>query len=303
MLAKRQRSIAAHEAALASLFGRDADTPQDSASFWAAKTTELEKYEDVARDVVYGEREFLTLKEQEGELEKQIDLANLELASLQGAMRQIEQQANQVLHLEDDYRHCDTLADVVALKDSLQQFIRDKTRNREIAHRCVDIFDAIEAEEQARVSELFGEDSAATQHFKEITNGRYEEVLFDQGAGGIIRVRRNDGMLLGADKLSGGAYDQLYLSIRLALGARLLKGDTGFFVMDDPFVKADPQRLERLLQTLRKIAALGWQILYFTAKGEVVEALQDDIERGDIEYVQLPKMFPSEEEPAWFEAR
>ena len=94
-----------------------------------------------------------------------------------------------------------------------------------------------------------------------------------------------------AEKLSGGAYDQLYLSIRLALGEKLLKGKKGFFIMDDPFIKADPDRLQRQIETLKKISELGWQIMYFSAKGEIKDALKEDIKRGAINYVEVQGIF------------
>jgi uncharacterized protein YhaN len=96
---------------------------------------------------------------------------------------------------------------------------------------------------------------------------------------------------LPADKLSGGAYDQLYLSIRLALGERVLEGKKGFFIMDDPFVKADPARLHKQIEVLRKISQSGWQVIYFTAKGEMREMAKPLIKRGAVDCVEIPGIF------------
>ena len=98
-------------------------------------------------------------------------------------------------------------------------------------------------------------------------------------------------MKLPAEKLSGGAYDQLYLSIRLALGDKLLKGKKGFFIMDDPLVKADPDRLQAQIQILKKISELGWQVIYFSSKGEIKDALKEDIKGGTINYVEVEGIF------------
>ena len=108
---------------------------------------------------------------------------------------------------------------------------------------------------------------------------------------GRILVKRKDGVILDAEKLSGGAYDQLYFSIRLALGEKLLKGGKGFFILDDPFIKADPDRLKSQIDMLKAIANKGWQILYFSAKGEVMEILRDDIDSNRVNYIPLPPMF------------
>ncbi|MCK4805217.1 MAG: hypothetical protein KAT88_11690, partial [Spirochaetes bacterium] len=59
-------------------------------------------------------------------------------------------------------------------------------------------------------------------------------------------------------------------------------------IMDDPFIKADTERLKRQLETLRKISGWGWQILYFSAKGEVKDLLKTGIAAEEIDYVELP---------------
>jgi DNA repair protein SbcC/Rad50 len=115
-------------------------------------------------------------------------------------------------------------------------------------------------------------------------------VLFNQERGGID-VQRKDGQILEAEKLSGGAYDQLYLAIRLALGERILQGTKGFFVMDDPFVKADPARLQKQIEVLKRISQSGWQIIYFTAKGEMREMVKPLIKRGAVTCVEIQGIF------------
>ena len=85
---------------------------------------------------------------------------------------------------------------------------------KEEAQQVIAIFEEIAAEEKARVAELFGTGSPVSGYFSRITGGLYETVFYDR-AEELIKVRRRDGVVLAADKLSGGAYDQLYLSIRL----------------------------------------------------------------------------------------
>jgi len=46
------------------------------------------------------------------------------------------------------------------------------------------------------------------------------------------------------------------------------------------FIKADPHRLAIQLEMLKTAVSRGWQVLYFSAKGEVKEALQKEINRG-----------------------
>jgi len=102
-----------------------------------------------------------------------------------------------------------------------------------------------------------------------------------------IYVRNKDGEWLDTDKLSGGTFDQLYFVIRVALGENLLRDEKGFFILDDPFVKSDPERLNKQINMLRKIIDSGWQILYFSCKGEVKELLKKDIKEGKIQYIEV----------------
>jgi uncharacterized protein YhaN len=103
---------------------------------------------------------------------------------------------------------------------------------------------------------------------------------------GYVNVKRKDGVVIEAGKLSGGAYDQLYLSIRLALGDRMLKGGKAFFIMDDPFIKSDKKRLQAQMNILKRISQLGWQIMYFTAKDEVKETIKEDLDSDRINYIE-----------------
>lgn len=61
--------------------------------------------------------------------------------------------------------------------------------------------------------------------------------------------------------------------------------------MDDPFIKADPDRLQRQIKALKKISELGWQVMYFSAKGEIKDALEEDIREGATNYVEVQGIF------------
>jgi len=75
------------------------------------------------------------------------------------------------------------------------------------------------------------------------------------------------------EKLSRGARDQVYLSIRVALGQMLLEGKTGFFIMDDAFISSDDERIKQQADILRNISKMGWQTVYFSAKKETIDLL------------------------------
>jgi len=286
-----ETSIEKQQSILGSLFSKKGEQIEDNISFWEEEIVALKEYEEKSRGIKYDEHAISELRGKRNLIEGEIEEVQGKMASFQGEMREVERKANEILQLEEEYLHCNTLVDLQAIKDELQGFINKNESNRENVLGVMEIFEEIEMEEKEKISELFGQDSPISKYFAEITDSLYEEVTFNQEIG-KIEVRRKDGVVLDAEKLSGGAYDQLYLSIRLALGEKLLKGKKGFFIMDDPFVKADPDRLQRQVETLKKICKLGWQVVYFSAKGEIRDALKEDVQRDAINYVEVKSTFP-----------
>ena len=71
----------------------------------------------------------------------------------------------------------------------------------------------------------------------------------------------------------------------------LLRGKKAFFIMDDPFIKADKKRLKEQTDILKKISDAGWQILYFTAKEEVKELLKEEIKENKVDYIEVQSIF------------
>ncbi len=278
------------ESVLESHFGKKSKKLEENISYWDEEISKLEKYKDKANDIKYSETTISELERRKREFERGLKEANNKMASLQKEIGEVEQKANEILRLEEEYSYCKTSVDLEAIKDKLQGFIDENERNKDNVLEVLKIFEEIEAEEKEKVSELFGKESPISKYFNEITDGLYKEVTFNQKTE-KIEVKRTDGKILGAEKLSEGAYDQLYFSIRLALGEKLLKGKKGFFIMDDPFIKADPDRLLRQIKALKKIFKLGWQVIYFSAKGEINDVLKEDIDSGTINYIKLQGIF------------
>ena len=287
---EHEKSLAEQRVILESLFGAKGKTLKKNISYWNGEIKDLEEYKDKAKDMEYDEKTVSKLKEEEKSCKGELSELKKNMIRSQKDLEGIEREANRILLLEADYLYCKTSVDLDAVKDKLEKFMKENESNKDAVLKVMKIFEEIETEEKEKVSELFGKDSSISQYFNAITDGLYEEVLFNQEIG-KIEVRRKDGVILQAEKLSGGGYDQLYLSIRLALGDKLLKGKRGFFIMDDPFVKADPDRLQRQIEMLKKISELRWQVMYFSAKGEVRNALEKDIEKGAINHVEIQSIF------------
>ncbi len=275
---------------LINLFGEKSEISEDNIPYWDEEIKELEVYKDRAKNIKYDEKIVLKLKKGKESYEDKLSDLEEMMTNFQKDLGKIERKSNDILQSEEDYLYCKTSVDLKAVSEKLQEFINENESNRDSVLKVMGIFKEIEIEEKEKISELFGKESPISKYFNEITNGLYEEVLFNQKIS-EIEVKRKDGAVLEAEKLSGGTYDQLYLSIRLSLGEKLLKGKKGFFIMDDPFIKADPDRLQRQIQTLKKISESGWQILYFSAKGEVKNALKKEIEDGSINYIEIKSIF------------
>jgi exonuclease SbcC len=285
-----EKSLEREKGILQSRFGVKGDTWEQIIAYWDREIKALEAYRDKAKGLEYDEGVVTQLKEAQEASKARLTDLHERMAAFRKRLEEIEREANKTLQLETDYLHCKTSVDLAAVRDKLLAFISDKEVTRDTVLKVMEIFEEIEAEEQEKVAELFGAESPISRYFSEITDGLYEAVLFNQGRG-QIEVRRKDGVILEAEKLSGGAYDQLYLAIRLALGERILQGTKGFFIMDDPFVKADTARLQKQIEVLQRITQLGWQVLYFSAKAEIKDALKTPIKRGAVNYVEIQGIF------------
>jgi len=274
--AEKQKSI------LSSHFGQGADLPSDEAriKFWQAQVTGVEEYADAARGLKYNQQESEKLHEKIEELGQVRKDLKGKLQERSDELRDIEKGVNELLYgSEESSLPCQTTVDLEVIQLKLEEWIQGHDDNKANASLAIEILSCLEQEEEEKVTALFGSDNRVSEYFSQISGGRYREVIFESREN-LIRVIRSDGTGLDAYQLSGGAYDQLYFSIRLALGEKLLEGNKGFFILDDPFIKADPERLKLLLTMLADISSNGWQILYFSAKGEVKDELQHKINQG-----------------------
>lgn len=272
--------------ALKTLFGEDGEELSKNISRWRDEIDELKIYKDKAVNIEYSREEEGKLKEQEQNLLIMKEEIQNKIKDFQEKLGDIERRVNAIFTLESDFLHCKTTVDLEAIKERLKEFIDDSEITRENVLKAIGFFNDIEKEEEEKITSLFGKGSPVSKYFSRITDGIYTEVSFNSEERKIF-VQNKSGEILDAEKLSGGAYDQLYLSIRLGLGESLLMGKKSFFIMDDPFVKADIKRLREQIGILKKICDSGWQIMYFTAKDEVKEVLKEDIENKKIDSYRI----------------
>lgn len=155
-------------------------------------------------------------------------------------------------------------------KTVLEDFATGVRTRFATACQLLEVLEELEREEQEKLADLVGPSKPVQEIFRTVTGGRYTAVSLDDNLN--IQVHTQSGLTLPASALSQGAFDQLYLALRLSLAKDLLAGEPGFLLLDDAFLCADSQRLDKLLAVLAEEAVQGWQILYFTMDERLVEA-------------------------------
>jgi exonuclease SbcC len=245
---------------------------------------ELKNFKDKSKDVEFDEKEYDSLG-------KEISFARERLGEYEGKLnilsekfKEVEKKTNHIL-LEKDIR-CDGSGDLENIERKLKEFVEEKENGKKDATITLDILEEIANEEKTKIVEQFGQGSPVSKIFANMTKGLYTAVGFNEETE-EIEVTLKDEVKLSPWQLSGGTYDQLYFSIRLALGEKLLAEEKGFFILDDPFVKASHDRLRILMDMLKDISKSGWQVIYFSAKEEVKDMLGKDKE---VKFIELEKI-------------
>jgi exonuclease SbcC len=115
-----------------------------------------------------------------------------------------------------------------------------------------------------------GLSTAVSNHFRNLTGGRYQEVILD----GTAPTRVAGALTLDTALLSQGTLGSLALATRLALSELYLKGMDGFFLLDDPFTDMDTTRRPAAVQAIGSFAE-NHQVIFFTCHPEHAVELQN----------------------------
>ncbi|MEA2056870.1 MAG: AAA family ATPase [Patescibacteria group bacterium] len=238
---------------------------------WSKKIKQLAHYQDQAIAFKFSEKKLDETQQDRQKIIQNLDKLTLSTENIKEQLKLIKQGAQKILLSHQDFA-LESLADLLYLKQLIEQFIGQHQTNKKRALQVIELLSAIEAEEKEKISSLFGVNSLISQFFSQITDNAYKEVRFNQETQ-AVEVISNSKETLQPGKLSAGTYDQLYFAIRLGLAKKLLKDEPGFLIMDDPFIKSDQGRLNKQLKTLLELAQQNWQIIYFSAKDEVKDQL------------------------------
>lgn len=255
-------------------FGQETASIDEQLDSWTQQIDELAEFDRNGKTREYDEERLKETKNRLDELERQEVEYENDLEEINNEIRSIRESIPDILGpAGGDLPSCHDLSDLSTVKQRLIDF-RNEVENRRVnAIEARKIFEEIETQERSKIGDLFGPGSRISEHFSTITDGRFETVQYDAEDNSIHVISPNE-QEFEPYKLSGGTYDQLYFAIRLALGDKLLDGAPGFFILDDPFIKSDTNRLNRQMSLLEEVVGSGWQILYFSAKEEVLDAVK-----------------------------
>lgn len=130
-----------------------------------------------------------------------------------------------------------------------------------------------------------------SNYFSRLTGYKYKSVFapFDHKS---FQVETNNGIRYEVNELSKGTIDQLYVSLRLAIGKTMSDSNHLPFMMDDAFLHFDSLRVTQIISILEEMSN-SYQIILFTCKDELAFNVRrmETISLGSRKSI---KSFPSE---------
>ena len=255
--------------------------------------TKIRQSIDLSVSVVYDEEKLEDAKRQKKGKEASLVEVENRLQEHQKTMLDFSDRAQQLQFVDEfanfkfdiEIKNLESLEKLVRW---LNQYVEQIEKDAELSIKAFEIFKELESKEEAKSEELFEKDNQASMIFRDITSGMFEDVSYDSSTGEILVKRSHEKRLQKASELSRSEWTQLYTAIRIALGEKLLKGEKGFFIVEDPFIHADPERLLKEFDMLENLSERGWQTIYFTAKDEIKKGLPKQINVDMIELERLP---------------
>lgn len=123
--------------------------------------------------------------------------------------------------------------------------------------------------EQERQPEVLAH---ASRHFAQVTRGEYVRL---QQRDDVMTIADRQGRARHPQHLSRGTAEQLYLCLRLGLGAEFARRDRALpLIMDDILVNFDPERSRAVAEVLCEFAG-AHQVLLFTCHPETAQLLAE----------------------------
>ncbi|WP_053220450.1 AAA family ATPase [Virgibacillus senegalensis] len=197
------------------------------------------------------------------DLESRLEAARQELADIRSMINSMEksEQYSQVKH--------EYYGEIEQLKKQVKQWAVYQTAKEMLA----------ETKQSYQQNYLPQTLKAASEYFRELTDGRYVDIFPPEGTR-PFSVADREGFRYAAGELSKGTADQLYISIRLALSSMYQAEKMPLFI-DDAFVHFDPKRKGKFGSILLDLADRQ-QVMLFSSSQSISKSL-DEIPVIDLE--------------------
>jgi DNA repair exonuclease SbcCD ATPase subunit len=210
-------------------------------------------------------------------LEEELDSMRQNRNSLKQNINEIE---GNIRELDDriDSRSSSLVELGIDLEEPEQLFERRHEWSKELEEAVTDrlaanlILQKLDVMEGSYIHKLRGllegenQDGWSISDLYRMVMGEQYEVNFD-----VDRLRfevNGDESSYDESQLSTGAFTHLYFSCRLVVLRYLFAKESGFVILDDPFLSYFPKRKKKTVQLLETFIEEGWQILLFTIDRE-----------------------------------
>ncbi|GKU23359.1 ATP-binding protein [Clostridium folliculivorans] len=218
------------------------------------KDRDIQAIEDEVKEIINETNEFSY--ENEDEIENDIRSKQQELLNIEKDMKDIEYSIKNIFLTT---RRLDVIEeDIESVKEQIKE--GDKTV------RAIEVAQVIMDESFKEIQKSFGPvlNEKVTAILSKITMGKYSDVKINETFEITVK-QSNDGRYIKAEYLSNGAWDQAYISLRLALIDMIFENKNVPIILDDAFVQYDDERLGNILNYLYEISDIR-QIIIFTCQ-------------------------------------
>lgn len=179
---------------------------------------------------------------------------------------EVQRLTGEVLSREADI---DKLGELRQKSTTLEKSMSDYTRQKEIIEETAEILNQLSTEGSRTL--LPNIKASMGEHLREITGGKYSDVLIDSEYNIKVYDAETDSYNE-SSALSAGTVDQIYLAHKLAVLDSF--SEELPIVFDDSFVNYDDRRLENTLRSLERVSK-AHQIIIFTCQKRELEVLDE----------------------------
>lgn len=179
--------------------------------------------------------------EEKDKLEKEIEISNKKIVEYKLKLNSIEHEENNINNKLEEY----------ISKEEEYENLQEQLNELQEKNKCIlatkDLLEKAYEKMKNNVTPRFTQNLSNIANT--ISNGKYKKVVFNQEKGLIVELENGD--YISANRLSTGAIDELYLSLRLSMLDEISEEKMPI-ILDEAFAYFDDERLKNCLLFLEK---------------------------------------------------